>query len=105
MIRVALANLTEFGPGKAIQKRRRERRPKLKSHQPTSKSGLTKPRKIRRSNAKNEVDADVGNSQRQAPETKKPLQNRGFLQWLDADSNRGHMDFQSIALPTELSSL
>ncbi len=25
--------------------------------------------------------------------------------WLDPGSNRGHMDFQSIALPTELSSL
>lgn len=25
--------------------------------------------------------------------------------WLDPELNRGHMDFQSIALPTELSSL
>src|SRR3712207_9013437 len=29
--------------------------------------------------------------------------NRRFLKWRDPDSNRGHHDFQSCALPTELS--
>src|SRR4249919_2818606 len=28
---------------------------------------------------------------------------QGLLQWRDPDSNRGHHDFQSCALPTELS--
>jgi hypothetical protein len=28
-----------------------------------------------------------------------------FLEWRDPDSNRGHHDFQSCALPTELSRL
>jgi hypothetical protein len=27
-----------------------------------------------------------------------------FLEWLEAGSNRRHTDFQSVALPTELSS-
>jgi hypothetical protein len=29
--------------------------------------------------------------------------NRRFFEWRDPDSNRGHHDFQSCALPTELS--
>ena len=32
-----------------------------------------------------------------------PIRRR--CQWLDPESNRGHADFQSAALPTELSSL
>src|SRR5436189_6251740 len=35
--------------------------------------------------------------------TKKALITRAFAEWRDPDSNRGHHDFQSCALPTELS--
>ena len=35
-------------------------------------------------------------------ETKKPTVESGFLKWCLQESNQGHMDFQSIALPTEL---
>jgi len=34
-------------------------------------------------------------------ETKKPDDSSGFL-WYHLDSNQGHKDFQSFALPTEL---
>ena len=38
---------------------------------------------------------------------KKPREiyrfSRGFLMWAEPESNRRHMDFQSIALPAELS--
>ncbi len=33
---------------------------------------------------------------------KKALENQGLLRWCLQESNQGHMDFQSIALPTEL---
>ena len=33
----------------------------------------------------------------------KPRLLRGFSEWRDRDSNPGHHDFQSCALPTELS--
>ena len=36
-------------------------------------------------------------------EVRKPLRGRGFGWWRDPESNRGHKDFQSSALPTELS--
>src|SRR4051794_29349373 len=35
--------------------------------------------------------------------TEKALISRAFVEWRDPDSNRGHHDFQSCALPTELS--
>ncbi len=34
--------------------------------------------------------------------TKKPLNKLEVLKWFLQESNQGHMDFQSIALPTEL---
>ena len=34
---------------------------------------------------------------------RKSLQTQAFQRWRDPDSNRGHHDFQSCALPTELS--
>ena len=34
---------------------------------------------------------------------RKSLQTQAFPRWRDPDSNRGHHDFQSCALPTELS--
>ena len=36
-------------------------------------------------------------------EARKPFRGRGFGWWRDPESNRGHKDFQSSALPTELS--
>ena len=36
------------------------------------------------------------------PRKKKPSSRLAFSQWTGAESNRRHMDFQSIALPSEL---
>lgn len=35
-------------------------------------------------------------------ETKKPQQMLRLLKWCHQESNQGHKDFQSFALPTEL---
>ncbi len=40
---------------------------------------------------------------RSLPERTKATQRRASHRWRDPDSNRGHHDFQSCALPTELS--
>jgi type III pantothenate kinase len=33
---------------------------------------------------------------------KKALENQGLFMWYLQESNQGHTDFQSVALPTEL---
>src|SRR4051812_33065850 len=60
-----------------------------------------------------EIHADSGTGSRvlcpksgtptTVPRNEKPPASRRFRRWRDPDSNRGHHDFQSCALPTELS--
>ena len=50
----------------------------------------------------------VGTTKHRGPLTKKARNPMGLLalvKWAEAESNRRHQDFQSCALPTELSAL
>ena len=49
-------------------------------------------------------NGDLVIGRKKMPQSEKPLEIRGFVEWLGAGSNRRHQDFQSCALPTELPS-
>src|SRR5204863_8130062 len=48
------------------------------------------------------IDPSAGSRQSDRYQMKSPL-SRQNVEWRDSESNRGHHDFQSCALPTELS--
>jgi hypothetical protein len=84
---------TAFSPIIDARKRPRSRRPSRVRRFQLIPRTARQPRVVR------EVRVDV------APPTRESRNHAGFraLEWRDPDSNRGHHDFQSCALPTELS--